>query len=91
MRKDKNKSCQRHELFEKLSVAQVQSATGKKGITHKQMMTKLRQRVRHPSGDGDGFVVLVLKIFTTETLSTQRFTKTFETTPAINFYFIETS
>ena len=33
------------ELFEKLGVAQVQSAAGKKGITHKQMMAKLRSRV----------------------------------------------
>jgi len=32
------------DLFEKLGVAQVQSAAGKKGITHRQMMTKLRQR-----------------------------------------------
>ena len=33
------------ELFEKLGVAQAQSAAGKKGITHKQMMAKLRRRV----------------------------------------------
>ena len=33
------------ELFEKLSVAQAQSREGKKGITHKQMMAKLRSRV----------------------------------------------
>lgn len=33
------------ELFQKLGVAQAQSASGKKGITHKQMMTKLRRRV----------------------------------------------
>ena len=33
------------ELFEKLGVAQAQSAAGKRGITHKQMMTKLRRRV----------------------------------------------
>ena len=33
------------DLFEKLGVAQVQSAGGKKGITHRQMMTKLRRRV----------------------------------------------
>ena len=32
------------DLFEKLGVAQLQSAAGKKGITHRQMMTKLRQR-----------------------------------------------
>jgi len=32
------------DLFEKLGVAQAQSAGGKKSITHKQMMTKLRQR-----------------------------------------------
>ena len=34
------------ELFEKLSVAQVQSRERKKGITHKQMMAKLRSRIR---------------------------------------------
>ena len=33
------------ELFEKLGVAQTQAAAGKKGITHRQMMTKLRWRV----------------------------------------------
>jgi PHD/YefM family antitoxin component YafN of YafNO toxin-antitoxin module len=33
------------DLFEKLGVAQAQAATGKKGITHEQMMTKLRRRV----------------------------------------------
>lgn len=33
------------DLFEKLAVAQAQSAAGKKGITHKQMMTKLRRRI----------------------------------------------
>ena len=33
------------ELFEKLGVAQAQSAAGNKGITHKQMMTKLRRRL----------------------------------------------
>jgi prevent-host-death family protein len=33
------------ELFEKLGVAQTQSVAGKKGITHKQMMTKLRRQV----------------------------------------------
>lgn len=32
------------DLFEKLGVAQAQSAAGKKGITHRHMMTKLRQR-----------------------------------------------
>ena len=32
------------ELFEKLSVAQGQSTSGRKGITHRRMMTKLRQR-----------------------------------------------
>ena len=32
-------------LFEKLGVAQAQSAAGNKGITHKQMMSKLRRRV----------------------------------------------
>ena len=32
------------DLFEKLGIAQTQSASGKKGITHKQMITKLRQR-----------------------------------------------
>ena len=35
----------RAELFEKLSVAQTQSAAGKKGITHRQMMSKLRRRI----------------------------------------------
>ena len=34
----------RVELFEKLGVAQAQAATGKKGITHRQMMAKLRRR-----------------------------------------------
>jgi len=33
------------DLFEKLAVAQSQSSTGVKGITHSQMMRKLRQRV----------------------------------------------
>jgi hypothetical protein len=33
------------DLFEKLGVAQTQAATGRKGITHRQMMTKLRRRV----------------------------------------------
>ena len=32
------------ELFEKLGIAQAQSAAGRKGITHRQMMTKLRRR-----------------------------------------------
>jgi len=32
------------ELFQKLGVAQAQSAAGKKGISHTQMMAKLRQR-----------------------------------------------
>ena len=32
------------ELFEKLGVAQTQAATGKKGITHTQMIAKLRRR-----------------------------------------------
>lgn len=31
------------ELFEKLGVAQAQAAAGKKGITHSQMMAKLRR------------------------------------------------
>lgn len=33
------------DLFEKLGTAQAQSAAGKKGITHKQMMTKLRRQI----------------------------------------------
>jgi hypothetical protein len=33
------------DLFGKLGVAQAQAAVGKKGITHKQMMTKLRGRI----------------------------------------------
>ncbi len=33
------------ELFEKLGVAQAQSAEGKKGITHKQMIAKHRRQV----------------------------------------------
>jgi len=33
------------DLFGKLGVAQAQSADGKKGITHKQMMSKLRSRI----------------------------------------------
>jgi prevent-host-death family protein len=36
------------ELFEKLGVAQAESSVGKKGITHKQMMTKLRRRINVP-------------------------------------------
>ncbi len=36
---------ERIDLFEKLGVAQAQSATWRKGITHRQMMTKLRRRV----------------------------------------------
>ena len=32
------------ELFEQLGVAQSQSAAGKKGITHSQMITSLRRR-----------------------------------------------
>jgi prevent-host-death family protein len=35
----------RIDLFEKLSVAQSEEASGKKGITHKQMMRKLRNRL----------------------------------------------
>jgi hypothetical protein len=33
------------DLFERLGVAQTQSAGGRKGITHRQMMTKRRRRV----------------------------------------------
>ena len=33
------------DLFERLGVAQAQSSAGKKGITHRQMMTKLRRQV----------------------------------------------
>jgi prevent-host-death family protein len=33
------------DLFEKLGVAQTQSSAGKKGITHQQMMKKLRSRL----------------------------------------------
>ena len=33
------------ELFEKLGVAQAQSAAGAKGVTHEEMMTTLRRRV----------------------------------------------
>lgn len=36
----------RVDLFEKLAVAQTQSASGKKGITHSQMIKKLRLRAR---------------------------------------------
>ena len=36
------------DLFEKLGVAQAQSAAGEKGITHKQMMTTLRRRTNAP-------------------------------------------
>ena len=32
------------DLFEKLGVAQAQSAQRKRGVTHKQMITKLRRR-----------------------------------------------
>jgi prevent-host-death family protein len=32
------------DLFEKLAVAQSQAASGEKGLTHAQMMQKLRQR-----------------------------------------------
>ena len=35
----------RVELFEKLAVAQVQAAAGEKGLTHSQVMKKLRQRL----------------------------------------------
>jgi len=35
----------RVDLFEKLEVAQAQSFSGKKGITHKQMINKLRHRI----------------------------------------------
>lgn len=40
------------ELFEKLGVAQAQSAAGKKGITHRQMMTKLRRPSQCPLSTG---------------------------------------
>jgi prevent-host-death family protein len=33
------------ELFSKLGVAQAQAAAGKKGITHRQMIAKLRHRL----------------------------------------------
>jgi len=45
------KSCQEKkwggavELFEKLAVAQAQVAAGEKGLTHTQVMKKLRQRL----------------------------------------------
>ena len=35
----------RIDLFGKLAVAQAQSATGEKGLTHPQVMKKLRQRL----------------------------------------------
>ena len=35
----------RVDLFEKLAVAQAQSASGVKGFTHEQVMKKLRQRL----------------------------------------------
>jgi prevent-host-death family protein len=35
----------RVDLFEKLAVAQAQSASGVKGLTHEQVMKKLRQRL----------------------------------------------
>ena len=35
----------RSELFEKLSVAQAQAAAGEKGLTHSQVVKKLRQRL----------------------------------------------
>ena len=35
----------RGELFEKLAVAQAQAAAGEKGLTHTQVMKKLRQRL----------------------------------------------
>ena len=36
------------ELFSKLGVAQAQASAGKKGITHRQMVTKLRRRLNAP-------------------------------------------
>jgi prevent-host-death family protein len=33
------------ELFEKLSIAQAQAAAGEKGLTHSQMIMKLKQRM----------------------------------------------
>lgn len=35
----------RIELFEKLAVAQTQATAGEEGLTHKQVMKKLRQRL----------------------------------------------
>jgi hypothetical protein len=35
----------RVELFEKLAVAQAQAAAGEKGVTHRQVMKKLRNRL----------------------------------------------
>ena len=35
----------RVELFEKLAVAQAQAASGEKGLSHTQVMKKLRQRL----------------------------------------------
>lgn len=35
----------RIELFEKLAVAQAQAASGERGLTHTQVMKKLRQRL----------------------------------------------
>ena len=35
----------RFDLFEKLAVAQAQSAAGEKGLTHTQVMRNLRQRL----------------------------------------------
>jgi hypothetical protein len=34
------------DLFEKLATSRAQSALGDKGITHKQMMTKLRRKIK---------------------------------------------
>ena len=34
------------DLFERLGVAQAQAAAGKKGITHSQMIAKLRRRAK---------------------------------------------
>jgi PHD/YefM family antitoxin component YafN of YafNO toxin-antitoxin module len=38
----------RVDLFEKLGVAQAQAASGEKGITHKQMMARLRRKLHGP-------------------------------------------
>ena len=38
------------DLFEKLAIAESQAATGKKGITHAQMMKKLRRLFRDIPG-----------------------------------------